>query len=164
MKSVVVEKTAMAKFVEWSDVLSVGIEEIDSQHKVLVAMVNEMHDAIHKRRGSDAVRGILGKLADYTRIHFAVEESLMRILGYPGYDEHKEQHEELIANMQDLQHKVEKGTTAIGFELMHFLKIWLTKHIMESDQRYAEYFIQAGAKPRLKKKSWASRLWDHLHS
>lgn len=153
----------MTKFVEWSDVLSVGIEEIDSQHKVLVGLVNEMHDAIHQRRGSDAVRGILNRLADYTRIHFAVEESLMRILGYPEYDEHKVQHEELIGNMQELQHKVETGTTAIGFELMHFLKIWLTKHIMESDQRYAEFFIQAGAKPRFKKKSWASRLWDHLH-
>ena len=31
----------MVKFVEWSDVLSVGIEEIDDQHKVLVGLVNE---------------------------------------------------------------------------------------------------------------------------
>lgn len=154
----------MTKFVEWSDVLSVGIEEIDAQHKVLVGMINEMHEAIHERRGSDAVHGVLTKLGDYTRIHFAVEESLMRILGYPGYDEHKELHEELIANLQDLQHKVDTGKTAIGFELMHFLKIWLTKHIMESDQQYAEFFINAGAKPRLRKKSWTSRLWDHLHT
>ncbi|MCG6862313.1 MAG: bacteriohemerythrin [Chromatiaceae bacterium] len=154
----------MGKFVQWSDVLSVGIEEIDSQHKVLVGMVNEMHEAIHKRHGSDAVRGILSKLGDYTRIHFAVEESLMRILGYPGYEEHKIAHEELIGNLQDLQHKVETGKTAIGFELMHFLKIWLTKHIMESDQEYAEFFIQAGAKPRLHKRSWSSRIWGHLHA
>ena len=84
----------MAKFVEWSDVLSVGIEEIDAQHKVLVDLVNEMHQAIHQRRGSDAVREILAQLADYTRIHFAVEESLMRILGYPGYDDHKAEQEE----------------------------------------------------------------------
>jgi hemerythrin len=153
----------MAKFVEWSDVLSVGIEEIDDQHKVLVGLVNEMHDAIHERHGSDVVKAILVKLADYTRIHFAVEESLMRILGYPGYEEHKAQHEELIHSVTDLQHKVESGKTTIGFELMHFLKIWLTKHIMESDQKYSEYFIQAGAKPKLKKKSWTARLWEGLH-
>lgn len=153
----------MAKFVEWSDDLSVGIEEIDAQHQVLVDLVNEMHQAIHNRHGSDAVRGILSRLADYTRIHFAVEESLMRILGYPDYDTHKVQHEELIAHMVELQEKVDSGKTAIGFELMHFLKVWLTKHIMESDREYGDFFIRAGANPKLKKKSWAGRLWDHLH-
>ena len=43
----------MAKFVAWSDDLSVGIEEIDVQHQVLVRLINEMHEAIHQRHGSD---------------------------------------------------------------------------------------------------------------
>jgi len=153
----------MGKFIEWSNVLSVGIDEIDTQHQVLVDLVNEMHEAIHARQGSEVVQDVLGKLADYTKIHFAVEESLMRILGYPGYEEHKAQHEELIHTMADLQHKVQTGKTAIGFELMHFLKIWLTKHIMESDMQYGEYFVEAGLKPKFRKKSWATKLWDHLH-
>jgi hemerythrin len=153
----------MAKFVEWSDTLSVGIEEIDAQHQVLVDLVNQMHDAIRERHSSDVVRGILDRLAEYTRIHFAVEESLMRILGYPEYEEHKAQHEELIQSVADLQHKVAAGQTAIGFELMHFLKVWLTRHIMESDQKYSEHFLTTGAKSKLKKKSWASRLWEGLH-
>jgi hemerythrin len=153
----------MGKFIEWSDVLSVGIDEIDAQHQVLVDLVNEMHEAIHARHGSEAVQDVLGKLADYTKIHFAVEESLMRILGYPGYEEHKAQHEELIHSMVDLQHKVETGKTAIGFELMHFLKIWLTKHIMESDQQYSHFFMEAGLKPKFQKRGWATKLWDHLH-
>lgn len=153
----------MAKFVEWSDELSVRIEEIDAQHKVLIGLVNEMHEAIHRRQGGDIVRGILDKLADYTRIHFAVEESLMRIFGYPRYDEHKIEHEELIRHVQDLQHKIDSGKTAIGFELMHFLKFWLTKHIIESDQSYSSFFLGATLKPQLAKRSWASRLWDHLH-
>jgi hemerythrin len=152
----------MGKFVDWSDDLSVGVEEIDAQHKVLVGLVNEMHEAIHKRHGSDVVREILGKLADYTRIHFAVEESLMRILGYPGYEEHKAQHEELLHHVVELTQKVDAGKTAIGFELMHFLKVWLTKHIMESDKQYSDHFLSAGATPKLKKRSWVTRLWDHL--
>jgi hemerythrin len=141
----------------------VGIDEIDAQHQVLVDLVNEMHDAIHARHGSEVVQDVLGKLADYTKIHFAVEESLMRILGYPGYEEHKAQHEELIHSMVDLQHKVQTGKTAIGFELMHFLKIWLTKHIMESDMQYSDYFLEAGLKRKFKKKTWSAKLWDHLH-
>ncbi len=42
----------MARFVEWSDELSVGVEEIDEQHKVLVGLVNEMHEAILSRGAS----------------------------------------------------------------------------------------------------------------
>ena len=149
----------MDNFVEWSDELSVGIEEIDDQHKELVALVNEMHRAIHERHGSEVVREILARLTDYTRIHFAVEESLMRILNYPGYEEHKALHEELLSHVVELNEKVATGKTAIGFELMHFLKVWLTKHIMESDKEYTEHFLNAGAKPKLQKKSWVSRLW-----
>ena len=153
----------MAKFVEWSDVLSVGIEEIDAQHQVLVGLVNEMHEAIRLHHASEVVHGILNKLAEYTRIHFAVEESLMRILDYPDYEGHKAQHEELIRSVIDLQEKVTSGKASVGFELMHFLKVWLTKHIIESDKEYGSYFLESGAKPRLKKKSWAARLWEGLH-
>lgn len=153
----------MGKFVEWSDVLSVGIEEIDVQHQVLVGLVNEMHDAIRLHHSSDVVHGILGKLAEYTRIHFAVEESLMRILDYPDYEAHKTQHEGLIQAVQDLQEKVNTGKASVGFELMHFLKVWLTKHIIESDKEYGTYFLSSGAKPKLKKKSWAARLWQGIH-
>ena len=152
----------MGKFVEWSDELSVGIEEIDEQHKVLVGLVNQMHDAIHRRHGSEMVQGVLAQLADYTRIHFAVEESLMRILNYPGYEAHKAQHEELVGHMLELQEKVAVGKTAIGFELMHFLKVWLTKHIMDDDKQYSAHFISAGASTQLHKRSWTQRLWDHI--
>ncbi|MCU0835873.1 MAG: bacteriohemerythrin [Chromatiaceae bacterium] len=154
----------MTHFVEWSKDLSVGIEEIDAQHQVLVGLVNEMHDAIQERRGSAVVNDVLGKLAEYTRIHFAVEESLMRIFHYPDYEAHKAEHEALIAEVTDLQQKVAAGKTAIGFELMHFLKGWLTKHILASDMQYSPFFLEAGVKPHHKKASWTKRLWGRLNA
>ncbi len=149
----------MSKFIEWSDNLSVGIEEIDEQHKVLIELINRMHEAIEQKHGSDVVLDILAELADYTKIHFAVEESLMRILGYPGYEEHKDIHDELLEHVVELQKKVISGNTAISFELMHFLKSWLSKHIMEEDMQYTGFFLASGAQPALKKKSWIQKLW-----
>ena len=64
--------------------------------------------------------------------------------------------------MVELTEKVDSGRTAIGFELMHFLKVWLTKHIMESDKHYGYHFLSSGINPTLQKKSWVSRMWDHL--
>ena len=131
----------MTKFVEWTGELSVGIEEIDEQHKVLIGLINQMHEAIQERHASDVVRDILDNLASYTKTHFVVEESLMRILNYPGYEDHKAVHEELLQHVIELKQKVDSGKTAIGFELMHFLKTWLTKHIMESDKAYSSHFL-----------------------
>lgn len=153
----------MSKFVEWSDELSVGIEEIDEQHKVLTGLVNEMHEAIQQHHAHDVVRGILERLATYTKTHFVVEESLMRILNYPDYEAHKAEHDNLIAQIDELQSKVNAGKASVNFELMHFLKVWLTKHIMESDKAYSAHFIGAGASTKLKKKSWAAKLWGSLH-
>ena len=36
----------MSKFIEWSNEISVGIEEIDAQHRVLVDLLNEIHEAL----------------------------------------------------------------------------------------------------------------------
>ncbi|MCP4339057.1 MAG: hemerythrin family protein [Desulfobulbaceae bacterium] len=152
----------MGEFVQWSDELSVGIEEIDSQHKVLIGIINKMHEAIHQRHGSEVVKEILNELAEYTRIHFAVEESLMRILNFPGYEDHHEQHDELIGHVVELQEKVNSGKTAIGFELMHFLKVWLTKHILKEDMLYSNFFLASGVQPKLKKRSWVKKLWSNI--
>ena len=145
--------------IEWDDELSVGIQEIDEQHKVLVGLVNEMHDAIHARHGSEVSREILQRLADYTKLHFAVEESLFRIFDYPGYEEHKAQHDELIREIHELQDKIDTGEGNISFQLLHFLKMWLTQHILDSDKEYSPYLLSAGIKAKSAKSSWFNRLW-----
>ncbi|GHD56687.1 bacteriohemerythrin [Jeongeupia chitinilytica] len=151
----------MQPLVEWHDGLSVGIQEIDEQHKVLVDLLNELYDAIREHHGREASVAILARLADYTRIHFTVEESLMRILGYPEYDEHKVHHESLIAQLQAFQQRVADGD-AITFELLHFLRNWLTKHIQEGDTRYTEFFLSRGAQRNWQKKGWLDRFWSGI--
>ncbi len=148
--------------VQWSDELSVGIQEIDEQHRVLVNLLNQLNDAIQHHHGSVAAQAILGELVDYTKIHFAVEESLMRILGYPGYDDHKALHDQLIDEVKELQEKLATGKKSISFELLHFLKMWLTKHIMDEDQQYGPYFLNKGAVATFNKPSWGSRFWHSL--
>lgn len=143
----------------WTPELSVGIQEIDEQHKTLVDILNQLHVAIMQHHASAEVVHILDELVEYTRIHFAVEESLMRVLDYPDYEAHHAEHEKLIAQVQQFRHRVIDDGRAITFELLHFLKQWLTVHIMESDQRYTEHFIQRGVRASYEKPSWLSRLW-----
>lgn len=153
----------------WSENFNVGIQEVDEQHQVLVSLLNQLHEAITEHRGKATSREILDRLAEYTRTHFLLEESLMRLTHYSGFDVHKQQHEDLIKQVQDLQHKLNDEGVTITFELLQFLKGWLTTHINESDKRFGAHFKTAGlekyttwtkeVETTMKKKKWWWKFW-----
>jgi hemerythrin len=87
----------MKEFIEWSDTLSIGVKEIDDQHRTLVDMLNKLNEAIHGGWGKEARREVIDTLIEYTRVHFATEESLMSISNYPNSKGHKKQHAEQAA-------------------------------------------------------------------
>lgn len=152
---------------QWSDGFSVGIQEIDEQHKELVDLLNQLHTAIIEHHGTATSRKILDDLADYTKTHFSVEESLMRVSGYPDFELHKQFHEDLIGQVVALQEKLDTGEAKITFELLHFLKVWLTTHINEADKRFGSYFASVGGATQwaphvqesMAKKKWWWKFW-----
>ncbi|MCL2075517.1 MAG: bacteriohemerythrin [Betaproteobacteria bacterium] len=130
----------MSNMFIWSDEYSVGIDEIDEQHKNLFAMAEKLHQAIMNHEGSSACKTILAELVDYTRVHFTLEQTLMRVGKYPAYEEHCKHHESLLEKVDALQQKVASGQAAISFELLQFLRNWLTKHILSEDAKYGVFF------------------------
>jgi len=128
----------------WSDIYSIGIPEIDEQHKTLFSLLERLSKAVSARQGSAACIEVLKELVEYTRIHFALEQSLMHLGHYPDYEEHCQLHRGLIEEVEALQEKVTSGSVAISFELLHFLRNWLTKHILGEDMKYAEFFNEMG--------------------
>lgn len=52
--------------IQWSDSLSVNIAEIDAQHKRLVAMINDLNEAMKQGRGRDVIVRIVDGLVSYT--------------------------------------------------------------------------------------------------
>jgi hemerythrin len=150
----------MKNLIEWTDDLSVNIQEIDEQHKILVDLVNKLYKSIITRTEQNTIYDILNELVQYTTIHFAVEESLMRIFDYPSYEEHKNHHEALKKQVVDLQEKVwEVKEDSISMELLRFLRGWLTKHIMQEDKRYVSFFLDKGLQSTWAKRSWIGKIW-----
>jgi hemerythrin len=150
----------MAKsFVEWSDSLSVGIQEIDEQHKVLINLINRLFDeTIVKQASLSVTEEVLEELIQYTIVHFAVEESLFRIFDYPGIDQHMSLHVDLKKQVLELQKKIKQGQ-AVNNDLLLFLKKWLTNHILQEDKQYAPFLIKQGVKSSWGKKSWLGKIW-----
>lgn len=139
---------------QWSDVYSVEIQEIDEQHKCIVAYINELYDALSKKENRDLVADVIQKLLEYTKIHFAVEEALMRIFHYEGYEHHKEIHDNIVQQVLTYQGKFMAGDDEVGMELLMFLKGWLFEHINKMDKQYIETFHESGVK-----KSWLKKFW-----
>lgn len=133
----------MAMF-EWKDEYSVNIREIDDQHKQLVAMINELHEAMMQQRGQDVLGGLLNNLVSYCNSHFAAEESLMESHGYPDYATHKAKHQKMTAKVLELQNDLKSGKRNITIEVSQFLKDWLDKHILGTDKKYAAYLNSKG--------------------
>ncbi len=140
--------------VTWSDEYTVDIQEIDEQHKRLIDIINELYEALAAKKDRDKVATVLNELVEYTKVHFAVEETLMRIFHYEDYDAHKEIHDRIVARVLDFQAKFNAGNDSVGMELLLFLKEWLFDHINKVDKRYTKHFQAHGAK-----KTWLKKFW-----
>jgi len=133
-------------FIPWSDELSVGMETIDSQHRKLVKMVNNLHRAIKAHHTQEALGALLIELKDYAVTHFATEEKLFAEFGYPDTKGHVEIHKKLAQKVLDFEAKFLSGQVSIGMELLLFLKDWLVNHIMKVDKRYMGFLQDHGVK------------------
>ncbi|MBU1218169.1 bacteriohemerythrin [Myxococcota bacterium] len=124
---------------EWTDKIAVGVTVFDNQHKQLIAIINELHDAMKERRAKDVLSGIFLKLENYTKTHFHHEITVLKSAGYPDLSEHENQHRVLIEKLADLREKFDSGSLFVSTETMNFLKDWLVNHIMGHDKKYSGF-------------------------
>lgn len=129
-------------FAQFSDAMRIGQEDVDRQHASLFDTVNRLHDALRSNHSREVQGEILSFLKAYTLEHFEAEESLMRDQGYPGLAAHKAKHDDLVRQLKDLEERYAAGTMTLSIMTLHFLKDWLTNHILEEDLKIGEYLRQ----------------------
>lgn len=129
----------MSLFV-WSSDYSVKHAHIDNQHKELFRLADDLHAAMMRGAAKAVMSETLRKLIDYTRSHFREEEGMMLRAGYPQYSSHKAEHDSLTAQVLDLQRDYDAGRIAVTIDTMRFLRAWLEKHIMVTDQKLGSFF------------------------
>jgi len=129
---------------EWTEKLSVDVKEIDTQHKKWIGLLNDLHEAMKSGKGKEAVGGVLSGLVDYTKVHFATEERLLKSNGYPLFDGHKRIHEDMVKEVENLEKKYKTGQNVLSIDVMQFLKNWLSEHIMGTDKNYSAFLRSKG--------------------
>jgi hemerythrin len=128
----------------WNDDYSVKVRQFDEQHKKLIGIVNQLHDAMKSGKGAQIMGDTLSSLAAYTQTHFADEERLMQLHGYPGLISHKKAHSQLVERVRNFQKEAEGGGNVVTQGVMVFLKDWLVQHIQREDAKYGPYLNAKG--------------------
>jgi hemerythrin len=126
---------------EWSDSLSIGIQEIDNQHKELIKKLNELAEYIQQKKGKDKIGLTLRFMRDYSKIHFSTEEEYMIKYEYPGLDQQKNEHEKFKVTAERLIGDIEKEKDMEIFasQVQRFLIDWLILHIKTVDKKFGEF-------------------------
>jgi hemerythrin len=133
------------KRMQWNDSLSVGIEQIDNQHKKWIEHFNNASEAIEAKQTPTQISKTLEFLMDYTEVHFSTEEKYMTDLGYAGLGEHKARHDQLRSTLANLVKDFEdEGVTSkLAEAIDSFLGNWLIQHINEIDKKFAAFAKKA---------------------
>ena len=127
------------KDLAWDDLLSVGVDEIDDDHRKLVSLFNILNHSVTQGDDQEYLEAVLEELINCTVWHFSHEERLMLKYGYGAYEEHKAVHKELIKSALALQLKIREEGSLVSSEDIEFLEHWLTEHILTADMKMGDY-------------------------
>lgn len=121
--------------------MSVGVDRLDRDHRVLVGLINHLEGAMTQRFETRVVLAeVLEALVAYTRFHFEREECVMEACHYPDLASHREEHVELTNEVLDLLQRFESDPTSLTpKEMMDFLTQWLCHHILLQDKDYRQF-------------------------
>jgi hemerythrin-like metal-binding protein len=135
-----------SKYYKWDDTFVTGVKLIDARHMRLFETVNRLLDACDQGRGQEELEKSLAFLINYTVKHFSEEEALQQKYGYPGFQAHRQIHENFkktvgefarVLNAQGpSQAMLEQIKTQVGG--------WLVTHVKVEDIKMAAFLKSAG--------------------
>ncbi len=125
----------------WTPDLSVGVEHIDDQHKILFKKANDLFEAGKERRAKEYINTMLDFLDDYTKQHFKDEEAYMEKISYPQIAAHKRAHAGFVNDLAKLKSEYDKsgGNIVVIVNANKFVINWITNHINTMDKKIGEY-------------------------
>ncbi len=123
--------------INWDESYSVGVKELDEQHKQLFKMLDDLFESMDTTVDSQTVSDILAGLREYALVHFETEEKYMSECGYPDIENHKCTHEQFRKKVDDLCSNGAARPEIILTDIIDFMYEWLTNHILSCDKKYA---------------------------
>jgi hemerythrin len=125
----------------WRDEFTIGLADVDHEHRELIAMINAVHESLGPAADTEKVVAALGEIHARIAAHFALEEREMRKLDYISVTGHKDDHERLLDDILDIIDTVESPTDYDPEALGRRLSRWFTEHFSTHDARLHRWLV-----------------------
>ena len=124
----------------WNDNFSIGIEDIDRQHRNLVDLLNELTVTLIQDNEAELTK-VFEELAAYADYHFKAEEAIWQeyfTVDDKWYREHYETHASFLPQAIRIKEEMADQPLSASIEkIVRFLINWLASHIIDSDRLMA---------------------------
>ncbi len=133
----------------WTPALSVGVKEIDAQHRELFKRINQLLEAMGQGKGKEEVERLLAFLEEYVILHFRTEQTYMARRAFPAYLTHKREHAAFTRDLQDIRHDLEaKGVNSVlVIAVQKRVCDWWREHVAKSDKAFGNYLNDSSPPP-----------------
>lgn len=134
------EKTT--RYITWTQAMSVGNVDLDSDHRQLISIVNRLWMA-HGMGNRQIIEFVIDDLVHYTEFHFAREESMLERVGFADRERHFRIHRNICRRLEEFRWEYFQGIRdEVRSGLLEFVTAWLNRHILEEDMQYSSHFAQ----------------------
>jgi len=98
----------------WQDAMSTGNIIIDDEHKYLFCLINSVEIALKLDDNARIMKMLVDQLEEYTTDHFRREERVQIKIRYPGYLEHKLEHQKILDEIAELKVRLFSATDEVA--------------------------------------------------
>lgn len=129
----------------WRSEYSVGIDDVDDQHKHLLRLLGRVGQLADKGKDGRALAKLMGELQDYAAYHFSSEEHLMNSSSLPTahIQRHLAAHSQYWRGVAEFQGRLNDGDDSVAPALNEFLQRWWVDHICEVDRELGRLMLAA---------------------
>jgi hemerythrin len=128
----------LSQRIQWTSDLSVGIRQLDNDHRGLFDVVEGLRFCIQQGITLQDLRRLSKQLMDYANIHFLREEAIMAEYDYDKLAEHRVRHQEFMTTVYAIRRVLTDRPERIEpRKLLRYLTDWLQFHIRGEDMQYA---------------------------
>jgi hemerythrin len=133
----------------WKDEYSVGVAELDQQHRQILHIMDELEKGVSTVPDRAAVTDALRAMLKYAQEHFYAEEELMRRYAYPELQQQEAQHKYFLKKATEFSIGMLSDDRMVPSEIFEFLGTWWVTHILKWDMKYKAFFQdKIGQRPR----------------
>jgi hemerythrin-like metal-binding protein len=118
----------------WSSAYSVGIAEIDLQHRELLEKAATLLEHMEQHHSEDLLTPMVEFLEKHIGAHYTLEEGLMLKVNYPDTHIHISEHQQLLRDFTQFKkvHKAQGSTTMVML-MMRKIVNWFLDHFVRDD-------------------------------